>query len=74
MASWHRSRMPSPGMHEKLKCPVWGPRRRLGVEQQQQHIDTQTTQNVSVRMIPKYFCRKEKCEHDGLGKVRLKSS
>ena len=74
MASWHRSRMPSPGMHEKLKCPVWGPRRRLGVEQPQQHTDTQTTQNVSVRMIPKYFCRKEKCERDGLGKVRLKFS
>ena len=49
-------------------------RTQATAEQPQQHIDTQTTQIVSVRMIPKYFCRKEKCERDGLGKVRLKFS
>ena len=66
--------MPPPRMREKLRCPVWGPRRRLGVDQPQQHIDTQTTQNVSVRMIPKYFCTKEKCECDSWGKVKFKFS
>ena len=74
MASRHHSRMPPQRMHEKLRCPVWEPKRRLGVDQPQQRIDTQTTQNLSVSKIPKYFCTKEKCERDGLGKVRFKFS
>ena len=74
MASRHHSRMPPQRMHEKLRCPVWEPKRRLGVDQPQQRIDTQTTQNLSVSKIPKYYCTKEKCERDGLGKVRFKFS
>ena len=58
----------------KHRCPVWEPKRRLGVDQPQQRIDTQTTQNLSVSKIPKYYCTKEKCERDGLGKVRFKFS
>ena len=74
MTSWHRSSMPPPRMYEKLRCPVWEPRLLLSVDQPQQRIDTQTTQTVSVKMIPKYTCTKEKCERDGLGKVRFKFS
>ena len=41
MASWHHSRMSAIADAQKLKCPVWVTKQRLGVDQPQQKVSCQ---------------------------------
>ena len=41
MASWHLSRMSATAHAQKLKCPVWATKRRLGVDQPQKKVSCQ---------------------------------